>query len=95
MRGITVSIDLVAHEAAHVGDHLRGEAVARIEHGEHDAMDRSVSGSGAAHLIDRRQQLRQAFEREEFALQRHEDASAAVMAFMVRRFSEGGQSIST
>jgi len=40
------------------------------------------------------QQLRQTFEREELALQRHRIASDAAIAY-VRRLSDGGQSIST
>src|SRR5579872_927342 len=67
-------IDLLAQEAAHIGNDLRGEIVARVIHGEHDAVDHQARVQGAPHLIDRREELRQAFEREEFALQRHEHA---------------------
>ncbi|GCC48493.1 hypothetical protein chiPu_0032560, partial [Chiloscyllium punctatum] len=66
-------IDLVAHELAHVGNHLVGEVVARVEHGQHDAVDRQGRIERRAHLLHRLQQLRQTFEREELALQRHQD----------------------
>ena len=58
---------------ADVGDDLVREIVARVEHGQHDAVDRQVRIERRPHLLDGLQQLRQAFEREELALQRHQD----------------------
>ena len=70
MRGIDRLVDFVAHIRAHVRNDLPGEAVARIVHGQHNAMNRQSLIEGAADLLDCRQKLRQAFEREELALQR-------------------------
>ncbi len=64
-------IDLDAHEAAHIGDDLRGKIVARVVHGQDNAMDIKLLVQRLLHLIDGRQELRQTFEGEEFALQRH------------------------
>src|SRR5579863_1736752 len=58
-------VDLAAHELAHVRHHLVGEIVARIVHGEHDAMNGETGIERLAHLLDRLDQLRQALEREE------------------------------
>jgi hypothetical protein len=58
-------------------------------------MVRSRVERGALHLLDVCEQLAQAFEREELALQRHQHACAAAMALIVSRLSDGGQSIST
>ena len=66
-------VDLAAHELPHVGDDLVRQIVAGIEHGQHDAVDRQVRIERRAHLLHRLQQLRQTFEREELALQRHQD----------------------
>src|SRR5882724_6934160 len=62
-------VDLAAHELPHVGDNLVRQIVARVEHGQHDAVDRQVRIECRAHLLHRLQQLRQTFEREELALQ--------------------------
>ncbi len=58
---------------AHVGDDLVGEIVARVVHGQHDAVDGEPGIERLLHLLDGLQQLRQTFEREELALQRHQD----------------------
>ena len=70
---MTVLIDLVAHIGAHVRDHLAGKAVAGVVHGQHNAMNSEARVEGAANLLDRGQELRQALKREEFALQRDND----------------------
>ena len=66
-------VHFAAHELAHVGDNLIGEIVARIVHGQHDAVDRQCRVERALDLFDRLQKLRQAFKREELALQRHQN----------------------
>src|SRR3954447_5349642 len=61
-------VDLLAHELAHVGNDLAREVVARVEHGEHDPVDRQPWIERRAHLLDRLEQLAQSLEREELAL---------------------------
>ena len=56
-----------------VGDHLVRQVVSRVEHRQHDAVDAELGVERGLHLLDGLQKLRQAFEREELALQRHED----------------------
>ena len=58
---------------AHVVGDLVGEIVARVVHGQHDAVDGEAGIERLLHLIDGLEQLRQSFEREELALQRHQD----------------------
>ncbi len=72
LRGNHRVVHLVAHVGANVGHHLPRQAVARIEHRQHDAVDGERGIERAPHLIDGGQQLGQAFEREELALQRHD-----------------------
>ena len=66
-------VDFGAHELPDVGDDLVRQIVARVEHGQHDAVDRQIWIERGAHLFDGLQKLRQALEREELALQRHQD----------------------
>ena len=66
-------VDTLAEEAAHVRGYLLSKVVAPIEHGEQDALDLEVGIEGAAYAIDRPQQQAEAFQREELALQRHQD----------------------
>ena len=66
-------VDLAAHELAHVGDDLIGQVVARIVHGQHDAVDGEAGIERVAHLLHRLDQLRKSFQGEELALQRHQD----------------------
>ena len=54
-----------------VGD-LVGQAVAAVEHGQRDADDAELGIEALLDALDRLQQLAQSFEREEFALQRHQ-----------------------
>ena len=65
-------VDLVAEHAAHVVNHLVGERRALIVHGEHHTVDKELRVEADPDLLDRAQELRQAFQRKEFALQRHE-----------------------
>ena len=53
--------------------HLIGEAVTPIEHGQGHADDSELGIEALLHPLDRRQQLAEAFERKEFALQRHQE----------------------
>ena len=56
----------------------------------------SVGLSAALHLIDGAQELGQALEREELALQRHQHpVRGGQSELSVSRLSDGGQSIST
>src|SRR5215510_6496647 len=66
-------VDLGSHELPDVGDDLVGQIVAAVKHGQHDAVDRQVRIERSLHLLHGLQQLRQTFEREELALQRHQD----------------------
>ncbi len=43
-------VDFRSHEFAHVGDHLARQIVARIEHRQHDAVDREIRVELFAHL---------------------------------------------
>src|ERR1700678_3213396 len=61
-------VDLVTHELPDVGDDLVGQVVARVEHREHDAVDREIWIERRANLFHRLQKLREAFERKELAL---------------------------
>src|SRR6202030_2133841 len=45
-------VDFLAHEFAYVGHHLAGEIVARIEHGQHDAVDAQSRVEGLLDLFD-------------------------------------------
>ncbi len=88
-------VDLVAHELAHVGDHLVGEIVARVVHGEHDAVDgqRGLSVVLTCSTVFRSCDNPSSAKNSHCSGTRIE--SAAVMALMVRRLSDGGQSTST
>ena len=66
-------VDRVAHVGAHVRDHLAGQAIAGIVHGQNDAVDRQAGVERAAHLFDGGQELRQAFEEPVLGLQRDDD----------------------
>src|SRR5918994_3802 len=61
-------VDLLAHELPHIRDDLARKVVARVEHGEHDALDREARVERGPHLLDRAEPLAQAFEGEELAL---------------------------
>ena len=67
-------IHLIAQELANVGGDLRGQIVSRIIHRQNDAMDRERRIERALDLFDRGQELGQAFQSEEFALQGHKHA---------------------
>src|SRR5215213_1254883 len=45
-------IDLLAHILPHVGHYLAREVVARVEHGEHDAVDAEPRVKAGANLLD-------------------------------------------
>src|SRR5215475_5417839 len=66
-------VDLAPHELTDIGDDLVRQIVAGVEHGQHDAVDRQIRIERGADLLDGLQKLRQTFEREELALQRHQD----------------------
>jgi hypothetical protein len=92
--------DRVVDEGAecrpHIGSDLRREIVATIVHREHDALNAQIRVEGLAHRLNRAHELREPFEREELALQRHEDrVGGETMALIVSRLSDGGQSIMT
>ena len=65
-------IDLLAEVRAHVAGDEIGELVAFVEHGEDDALDTQMRIKGSANPIDGPHQMADAFESEEFALQRDE-----------------------
>ena len=65
-------IDLLAEHAPHVLDHLVRQASALVVHGEHHAVDLELGVEPHPDLLDRAQELGQALEREELALQRHQ-----------------------
>src|SRR5262245_8741646 len=66
-------VDLVAHELPNVGDNLAGQVVARVVHGQHNAMNRQCRIERGLYLLDCFQKLRESFKREELALQWHEN----------------------
>ena len=62
----------LAEARAHVVGDLVGQAVAAVEHRQHDADDAEIGIEALLDLLDRLQQLAKPFEREELALQRHQ-----------------------
>ena len=66
----------VKHRRSEAGAHILGhrgrEVVALVEHGQRNAEDRKLRIEGDADPLDRLQQLAQALERKELALQRHQ-----------------------
>ena len=65
-------VDLVLEEAAHILRHQFGEVVAAIEHRQHHALDGEARVQVGLHPLHRLDQLAEPFEREKFALQRHQ-----------------------
>uniref|UniRef100_A0A183BUV4 LigA n=1 Tax=Globodera pallida TaxID=36090 RepID=A0A183BUV4_GLOPA len=61
-----------AEHGADIVRHLIGQAIAAIIHGEHHAEDRQAGIEATADALDRAEQLAEPFEREELALERHE-----------------------
>ena len=55
------------------GLHLSGELVAGVVHGKQHAQNLQIAVEALAHLFVGVQQLDDAFQREEFALQRNEN----------------------
>ena len=58
---------------AHIIGHHGGQLVAAVEHGQHDALHGQRAIQPGLHGIDGAHQLRQPFQRVEFALERHQD----------------------
>ena len=52
LRGMTVSKTCPGKCAAHVLGHLVGEVVARVEHGQQDALDLQLGLSALLHQLD-------------------------------------------
>ena len=65
-------VDLRAEERAHLARHLLRQRRARIVHGQHHALDLECRIERRLDLVDGRFQLRNAFQREELALHRHQ-----------------------
>src|SRR6185437_12579222 len=66
--------DLVAKKLAQIGGHLPGEVHPFVEHGEQDAFDSQGGVKGFSNTLHRIEELGDAFEGEELALNRDEDA---------------------
>ncbi len=60
--------------AAYIAGHLFGQGVAAIIHGQHHALNLQGRIEAAAYQLNGAHQLRQAFQGEEFALQRHQNS---------------------
>ena len=89
--------DRLEHRLAEAGadvlrDRLR-QIVAAVEHGQRDAEDRQLRIERAADPLDRLQQLAQPLEREELALQRHQQMARGDQRVDRQQPSDGGQSI--
>ena len=65
-------VDLGPEEGAHVRRDLLRQRRARVVHGQHDALDLEARIERGADLVDGLLELRDAFQREELALHRHQ-----------------------
>ena len=66
-------IDLLTHEFAHVGYDLAGEIVARVEHGQDDAVDAQFRIESLLELPTVFRSCDRPSRGEELTLQRHQD----------------------
>ncbi len=65
-------VDLAVEVRAHLAGHLLGQVLARVDHAQHDAVDRQAGVQRLGHQADRALQVRQALERVVLALHRHQ-----------------------
>ena len=72
LRGTVVVEDLAVEVPAHLVGHLLGEVLARVDHGQHDALDAQPGVQRFADQADRALQIGQPLERVVLALQRHQ-----------------------
>ena len=79
--------------APSLGVDLGGQVRPAVGHGQDDAVDGEARVQVVADEVDGGEQLGESLECVVLALERDEDASAAVRAFTVSRPSDGGQSM--